>query len=206
MPNAGISENLALLIELCHIRYMFGSNNVPSADNQQERLIEAGWISGFVDGEGCFSVSFMNQPNREGRRGYTLGVQVLCEFVVTQGEKSIESLEKIRNYFQVGSIYQNKRYDNHREHLYKYVVRKRDDLTSVIIPFFQQYQLQTAKRNDFERFVQCLTIIETGAHLTASGLQEIATIVDSMNRVKNKSVQIMRILNDHTHNTNIIGL
>gem|GEM_PF-3969977 len=30
-------------------------NEVP--DNQQERPEIAGWICGFVDGEGCFSVS-----------------------------------------------------------------------------------------------------------------------------------------------------
>ena len=30
-----------------------------SAENQQERLIEfRGWVIGFVDGEGCFSIGF----------------------------------------------------------------------------------------------------------------------------------------------------
>jgi hypothetical protein len=34
---------------------------VTKADNQQERLI--GWITGFVDGEGCFSIGFVKQTN-----------------------------------------------------------------------------------------------------------------------------------------------
>jgi len=33
------------------------SDNDTSRDNQQERLGTANWIVGFVDGEGCFSVS-----------------------------------------------------------------------------------------------------------------------------------------------------
>ncbi len=32
-------------------------NSAYSADNQQERLKTIGWIVGYVDGEGCFSVS-----------------------------------------------------------------------------------------------------------------------------------------------------
>ncbi|MCX5642161.1 MAG: LAGLIDADG family homing endonuclease, partial [Candidatus Omnitrophica bacterium] len=28
-----------------------------SADNQQERLKTIGWIVGFIDGEGCFSIT-----------------------------------------------------------------------------------------------------------------------------------------------------
>lgn len=56
-------------------------NNVSSADNQQERLKMSQWIVGFVDGEGCFSVSIFK--NRTSKSGF----QVMPEFVVTQGEK-----------------------------------------------------------------------------------------------------------------------
>jgi len=39
-----------------NINESLGSENSPAADNQQERLIKIGWITGFVDGEGCFSI------------------------------------------------------------------------------------------------------------------------------------------------------
>src|ERR671936_2363087 len=52
------------------------SDNVTGAENQQERLIEfRGWVIGFVDGEGCFSIGFTRQPNRVNRRGYRTGYQ-----------------------------------------------------------------------------------------------------------------------------------
>jgi len=41
------------------------SENDPSADNQQGRLDFSSWIVGFVDGEGCFSVSiFRNRTSK----------------------------------------------------------------------------------------------------------------------------------------------
>lgn len=64
-----------------------GSDNPSDAENQQERLIKIGWITGFVDGEGCFSINFIRQPHRVNRRGYKTGFQVAHEFAVTQGAK-----------------------------------------------------------------------------------------------------------------------
>jgi hypothetical protein len=67
-----------------------GSDNPVGADNQQERLIEfRGWVIGFVDGEGCFSVGFVRQAGGENRRGYRTGWQVAHEFAVAQGASSI---------------------------------------------------------------------------------------------------------------------
>ena len=45
------------------------------ADNQQERLIKTGWVIGFVEGEGCFSIGFIKQPDRESRRGYKMVIK-----------------------------------------------------------------------------------------------------------------------------------
>lgn len=161
--------------------------NPGSADNQQERLLEIGWTVGFVDGEGCFSVGFIKQPDRETRKGYKLGIQVWCEFAVTQGESSLQSLERMQKFFGVGAIYLNRRYDNHKEHLYRYTVRKRSEIRDVIIPFFQQYQLRTAKRGNFEKFCECFALIEAGEHLTIEGLQKIEKITAQMNHRKDRS-------------------
>ena len=73
-----------------------GSDNSSAADNQQERLIKIGWIVGFVDGEGCFSIHIVRQPERANRRGYRTGFQVAHQFVVTQGAKSVECLQMMQ--------------------------------------------------------------------------------------------------------------
>jgi hypothetical protein len=124
---------------------------VTGAENQQERPIEfRGWVVGFVDGEGCFSIGFVRQPHRTNRRGYKTGYQVSHRFAVTQGVKSIACLERLRSFFGVGRIFINRRHDNHREDLAQFIVERRDELLDVIIPFFRSYPMLSSKQRDFE--------------------------------------------------------
>lgn len=171
-----------------------------SAENQQERLIKIGWITGFVDGEGCFSIGFIKQPDRKEknriRRGYTNGYQVCHEFCVTQGEKSKSSLEGIQDFFKVGRLHINKRHDNHKEHLWRYVVRDRATLLEVIIPFFRKYPLRTSKKLDFLKFAQCVEMMDKQEHLSKKGIIKIAKIASTMNRQKPRA-NLIRILRDH---------
>lgn len=123
------------------------SDNVTGAENQQERLIEfRGWVIGFVDGEGCFSIGLVRQPSRPGRAGYATGIQVTPRFTVTQGVKSMHCLEELKSFFGVGRIYINQRHDNHKEHLGQYIVANRSHLVGRIIPFFERHPLLTSKR------------------------------------------------------------
>jgi LAGLIDADG endonuclease len=55
-----------------------GSHNPTGADNQQERPVAEQWVVGFVDGEGCFSISVVRNATCR------LGWQVQHEFAVTQ--------------------------------------------------------------------------------------------------------------------------
>jgi hypothetical protein len=169
-------------------------------DDQQERLIAIGWVLGFVDGEGCFSIGLVRQPDREDRKGYRTGFQVSHEFAVTQGEKSVASLLALREFFDVGGLVPNRRHDNHRENVYRYVVRKRVDLVRTVIPFFRRHHLRTAKRSDFEKFAQCVEMIDAGHHLRRDGLIEILSIMQTMNRQKPRH-EVIRILRDHTSDT-----
>ena len=166
-------------------------------DNQQERLVDPSWVTGFVDGEGCFSIGFVRQPDRTSRKGYKTGYQVSHDFVVVQGAKSVQVLHELREFFGVGSVYANARHDNHREPMYLYTVHRRKDLLEVVVPFFQQHPLRTAKSVDFAKFARCLAIIEAGRHLTPEGLIEIAEVAQTMNRQKPRH-EIIRILRDHT--------
>jgi hypothetical protein len=85
------------------------SDNVRSAENQQERLYTAAWLVGFVDGEGCFSCPIFRNGSM------TLGWQVQPSFTVVQGESSRNVLDAMVSYFGCGKVYVNRRRDNHRE-------------------------------------------------------------------------------------------
>ncbi len=152
------------------------SENQSSADNQQEKLIY--WIVGFVDGEGTFSVSFNKNSTT------TSGWQIFPEFVITQGAKSKFALEEIKNFFQCGKIYINRRKDNHKEDLYRFCIRSIKDLREKIVPFFQKHSLRTAKKEDFQKFVSILSLMDKKIHLSKSGANKIAKIVETMNQKK----------------------
>ena len=154
------------------------SKKASSADNQQERLKIESWILGFTDGEGCFSVSIIKNKTSK------LGWQVFPEFVITQGKKSLPALDIFQKYFQCGRIFENRRYDNHKEHIYRYCIRSIGDLENNIVPFFRKHKLQTAKSQDFEKFAKILSIMKEKKHLEKKGMKQIAKIIEKMNRKK----------------------
>jgi LAGLIDADG DNA endonuclease family protein len=170
---------------------------VTGAENQQERLVRLGWIVGFVDGEGCFSIGFVRQAGGGPRIGYKTGWQVSHEFAVAQGARGVECLNELRKFFDVGQVIPNRRRDNHREDMYRYVVRRRTDLLETIIPFFHRYPMLSSKQDDFEKFAACVQLISEGRHLRVDGLIEIAKITETMNRRKPRQ-NLIRILRDHT--------
>jgi hypothetical protein len=169
---------------------VYASDNVTGADNQQERLRVAGWITGFVDGEGCFAVPMHRNPTS------SVGWQVQPQFVVVQAASSVRALEVLHEYFGCGRINVNGRRDNHREPLYRYIVRRFMDLDEIIVPFFRTYPLRTNKRENFEKFVEVLELMKQRRHLSIDGLLEIASIVETMNHRKPSNVR--RILRGQT--------
>ena len=154
------------------------SENPSGADNQQERPGIEQWIVGFVDGEGCFSCPV--QRNRRMSRGW----QVQPRFAVVQGQRSLNALEILQRFFGCGSIYRNKRFDNHKEDLLVYNVFRWDDLRERIVPFFEAYPLVTAKRKDFLIFKEVLQMMDRRQHLSIDGLREIARLTEKMNHRK----------------------
>lgn len=156
------------------------TDNVIGAENQQERLKTTGWVVGFIDGEGCFSVSLHKNPTTK------LGWQIMPEFVATQGEKSLASLKKLQSFFGCGRIFVNRRYDNHRENLYRFCVRSFRELDERIIPFFRENELQTAKSRDFDIFVQIIGLMKEKEHLTEKGIKKIIALATKMNTGKRK--------------------
>ena len=147
-----------------------------SADNQQERL-DAKWIVGFVDGEGCFHIS-INKIKK-----MNLGWQVLPEFRVVQHQRDEQVLHKLQKYFGFGKIKVNRedRYGIRKE----FRVRGLENLNQ-LIKFFQEHPFQTAtKRRSFDTFSQVIEMMNKGEHLTKDGLDKIAVLVSKMNRMPN---------------------
>jgi hypothetical protein len=146
------------------------SDNVLGADNQQERLDS--YISGYVDGEGCFAVSINRNPTC--RSGY----QLVPEFHVSQNGDRAQVLGMIRERFGgCGYIKSNGRKDR----VLVYVVRRREDLLEHVIPFFERSPLWSSKHGDFEKFATIVRSMTLGQHRTPSGFAALLDEALSMN-------------------------
>ena len=128
------------------------------------------YFAGFVDGEGCFTVSF--SP----RSRLLIGWEVRPSFSVGQNADRSEVLVLMREYFGCGTI----RPDRSDKTL-KYEVRSLDDLVERVIPFFEANPLLSSKQRDFERFAAVCRLVRAGAHPTPHGLREIVGLAMLMN-------------------------
>jgi hypothetical protein len=132
--------------------------------------LEAQWIVGFVDGEGCFHVGINRHSDMK------VGYQVLPEFTVVQHERDVQVLHALKATFGCGVVRKN-----HGDRM-AYRVRGKEHLLERIIPFFEKHPLKTKKRVDFAKFRRVLLQMERGEHLTKEGVEEIRRIASQMNR------------------------
>ena len=139
-----------------------------TADNQQERL-DPRWVTGFVDGEGCFHVSINKQPRM------SMGWQVLPEFRIVQHSRDEELLKRLQQFFQGGKVVVN--HDTRKE----LRIRRLEELRRVI-ENFERYPLMTRKSKDFKMFREVLKSMDRHEHLTKKGLEKIANLCWKMNR------------------------
>ena len=136
--------------------------------------LDAQWITGFVDGEGCFHVGI--NPHAE----MTAGVQVLPEFTVVQHERDVQVLHALKAHFGCGVVRVN-----HGDRM-AYRVRSVKHLLEHIVPFFVKHPLKTGKNVDFLKFRDVLLVMQAGNHLTAEGVERIRSIASQMNRGRSR--------------------
>ena len=144
------------------------------------------WLSGFIDGEGCFSISFTKRSRNN------LGIDVKPSFSLSQHIRSEKCLYTIHSYLQCGGI----RFDKHNQS-YKFEVRSLNSLTQFIIPHFEKYPLLTHKLEDFKKFHYICFLMKQKLHLNFFGLSTILDVAFSMNptgKRKQSKLDLLSIL------------
>ena len=130
------------------------------------------WISGFVDGEGCFFINIYK------RKGSVLGEGVKLVFKITQDSRNSTLLASFVKIFGCGAIYsQSKNTGNVQD----FLVTGLSDITNKVIPFFLAHPLQGANKKELADFIKVAELMKLKAHLTKKGLEEIRTIKSGMN-------------------------
>jgi hypothetical protein len=150
------------------------SDNPSGADNQQETettlVLDARWIVGFVDGEGCFSVALHANP------GAPHGWQLTPVFQVYQHQEHRAVLEGLRTFFGCGWI----RPKGGASSVLTYGVQTRKDLLATVIPFFEQHR-PIVKAHAFDAFATIVRSLATKEHLGREGFESMVQLAYGMN-------------------------
>src|ERR1700677_3180544 len=144
------------------------SENPSGADNQQETasscqiVLEPNWIVGFVDGEGCFSVS-VHRSSMMHRHG---GWQLQPVFHIYQHSDHRDVLEAMVLFFGCGRISPK----GPRSSGLTFAPDSLRNLETAILPFFEKYPL-VVKQKDFEAFAAIVRSMRMKEHLTSEGFE-----------------------------------
>jgi hypothetical protein len=152
--------------------------NVGIADSS-ERL-NPDWISGFIDGEGCFHVGISKHPE------VSFGYQILPELTVVQHERDLSLLHQLRSTMDCGVVRRN-----HGDR-FCWRVRNLKNLAEVIVPFFERHKLRSKKGVEFIKFAKVVRMMMEKKHLTEEGFEKICRIAESMNRCERGNIRIKR--------------
>jgi hypothetical protein len=150
-------------------------DNATSGENQQETArprLDPMWVVGFVDGEGCFSVSVHQSSLVRQTRGW----QLQPTFQVYQHERYREVLEDLISFFGIGRI----RAKGPKSSVLTYAVDSLGDLEEGILPFFETHQL-VVKAADFRLFAEIVRSMRRKEHLTPAGFEQAVRLAYAMN-------------------------
>ena len=143
------------------------------------------YISGYVDGEGCFTVSISPRPTLR------VGWEVRPSVSVSQNGDRSEVLLAIQEYFGCGSLRPDR-----SDLTVKWETRRLANLLTVVIPHFRAYPLQSGKRRDFELFAEICERMARQEHRDAGRLREIVRMAGAMNPSGTRGYSSEMILQD----------
>src|SRR3989338_3072646 len=128
------------------------------------------YISGFVDGEGCFSVYFSK------RNKLLVGWETKPSFSASQNHDRAEVLSLMQKYFNCGFIRRD-----FSDKTLKYEVRSLQELVEKVVPHFEEYELLSSKQKDFVLFAKICRLMQEGKHKHSAGLKQIMKLAFQMN-------------------------
>ncbi len=128
------------------------------------------YVTGLVEGEGTFTVSFNKRPTLR------VGIETRPSFSVSLSERDLDLLKALQDFFGCGAI----RYSR-ADRTYKYEVRSVADLARKIVPHFEKFPLVGAKGSDFRKFAEIVRLVHANHHLNPDYLRRIIDIAYSMN-------------------------
>lgn len=119
--------------------------------SDDEIVLPADYVAGFVDGEGCFSLIFRRDVRHE-RKARPRYFMWKASFAIVVRTDDVAVLNGIRNTLNCGTV-------SFTGEQARFHVQDLDTLGDVIIPFFEQHPLRAKKRHDFLLWKEAVGIL-----------------------------------------------
>ncbi|MDD4990414.1 MAG: LAGLIDADG family homing endonuclease [Candidatus Pacebacteria bacterium] len=132
------------------------------------------YVAGFVDGEGSFWVSIYKDDCMKNK------VLVRPEFSIELRDDDRKILYRIKETIGCGKIYECK-YERYGWYPHvKFKVSRFDEISEILIPFFEKWPLQAKQAKRFCLFKKIVEKRKKGQHLTKKGVNEIKKLQEKM--------------------------
>ena len=140
-------------------------------------MINANYIVGLTDGEGCF---YVNLTERDKTKNPKAHVRARSHFYIKLREDDLTVLEEVKKYLGFGFIYVQKEKRKNHSTCYRFEVNSNADKLK-LIKFFNRYPLHSPKKKrDFEIFSRITKMIINKDHFTSRGVLKIRQLKLSM--------------------------
>ncbi len=150
-------------------------------DQIQRQKLNPHYVAGFVDGEGCFSVSIGKHKTL--KRGW----EVRPEFEIELRADDQEILERILVTIGAGKIY-DCAYDRYGWYPHvKYKITNRPDMITFLFPFLDKYPLQAKKAKAYRIFKKIVLMSVRKEHLSDKGFEKITALRQQLREMGKKS-------------------
>lgn len=159
------------------------SDNVTSADNQQERLgyiaDDVGhYLAGFADGEGSFNVSVIRRQS-----DYQNGWKIVASFNISQREDTIPKL--FQQILHCGTI----RY--RKDGVCYFEVRTIADINESVRAFFARFPLRSDRQAfRLQVLLEVTALLQNREHLTPAGLQKVLELRELMTSNRKRKYEL----------------
>lgn len=138
------------------------------------------YVSGFIDGEGSFSVSVGRHKTLK------RGIEVRPEFEIELRADDRKILERICVTFDCGRLYDCS-YDRYGWYPHvKYKITSTKDMESFLFPFLDKFPLQAKKAEVYKYFREIVIMVRQKTHLNDKGFKKILRLRDKIRSVGKK--------------------
>lgn len=159
--NRGLSENLQ--------KEFPNVSPKTVSDFEFKTIPNISWISGFIEGEGCFYIRRYNSPKSK------LGRSVQPVLTITQHMRDLGLLTNLKILLNCGTI-------RIRSAIAcEFTIGSIKSIKSILLPLLDKHPLKGDKLLNLNDFKKVIDIMVYQGHLTKEGLDSIDDLVNSMN-------------------------